>query len=545
MSSFDYKKYFNIGLNKIRTVRDPHPEPIYEQNLGSFNVLNSRIFDFGGHEHYLYNRSVDYAISISEECIRQIIISLAEARNIKIESVRFTEETKNGDFVFDGAIYYFACDNVLYLFKHCENSQMWLIGNITDKLMDSSKYEDCKVVYFLQGNIDLMIDKRKRNDMISIYEFWSTLFGYDEKIVFEKELNEYVMNVKKCLGYTIVKSLNPYSFINFKKVIENTIKKYSFVTLLDKKISDKYVIDENDYKVIHKSYFELKNYAVLFGKEEFADSFISSEWLYYSLKEAQAVDLTPIVLGYFKSIEQLLYSIILLHLDAGMAMKKKKSKCEKIGLSKANINFIDFSIGSMANFYKENHVVLSDKISRHGKEFIVESIFEFANFRNEFTHKHNIYDWNKVEEIRLASFQLGFLLIGGYKYDDKNKLSMPKAYDDSDFYRLCEYINFHAGDVFFLEKKGFEDVFVACSDEYLELIDGEHIKYSGVYFKNFGNYKKFKITIDNTPEVIWLADMGIKNNEKVNFELKKICKIFDNGKFVGKSIIEEYENDYY
>ena len=547
MNSFDYKKYFNLGLNKIRTIREPHPEPNHEKKFNTNKVFSSRLFDFGGREHYLYNKSVNSASEFSVECIWQIMTSLAKSKNITIEQVDFDTETKKEYSIFNGVQYSFVYDNVLYLFKHCENSQRFLNGNITDELKNNIDYEDCKLVYFMKDNIELMvIDKNKRKDMISLIEFWEIIFGSEEKNNFLKELDEYIVKVKECLGYKIVKSLNPYSFLNFKKVVENIVVRFPIDSIMNKRVFGKYFLSREDYNAIYNSFYTLKNYYILFGKSEFADSFIGSEWLYHSLKEAKAVDLTSIVLGYFKSIEQLLFSIILLHKDEGLKINNKGKEIDLTKISVDKIDEKDFTIGSMANYYKDNKDILLGEPSSHGKTFIVQSIFEFYELRNGFAHKHNITDWIKVKEIRLDTFQLLFLLIGGYKYSSNRKLPMPSLDNNSDFNKFCEYINFHADDFFILEKNGKGYVFVACSDEYLEISNDGTIRYSGAYFRSFDKTKKYIITKENIPDVVWLVDIiGDTNDVIVYSEPKKISKVFEKGKFVGKSIIEEYENDYY
>lgn len=551
MSNFAYKKYFNLALNKLRTVREPHPESINDKRLGWNEVLDSRIFDIGGKEYYLYNKSMRFAIDISVECIWQIIMSLSELKNIKIEPIEFSDETKRDFSVFNGLLYSFKCGSTLYLFKHCENSQVYLRDKITDEIVNNSEYEHCMIVYFLNNNVDLIVmGNKKQDDMMTIFEFWESVFGKEERLLFEEELNNYLENVNRCLGYTIVKSLTPYSLINFKKVVENTVKKYSFRDIinkkvLNKKVNKKFELLEVDFDKINNSFFEKKNYLSLFSNEEFADSFISSEWIYFSMHKAQAVDLTSIVIGYFKAMEQLLYSIVLLHLNEKRMMKKAKTKDEKIELCQENINAINFAIGSMAEFYRDNKDVFLNELSYRGKTYIVESIFSFAELRNGFTHKHNIYKWEKVDEIRLASYDLLFLLLGGYRYDNVKKLKIPDLQFYDDFTQLCEYVNFHSGDLFYLEKEGLSGIFFACPDEYSEVCENGYVKYSGAYFRNLDNSKKFRIDTSNLPKTIWLGNLGIENVEKVKFNPKKIQKVFENGKFIGNSITEEYERNYY
>lgn len=130
------------------------------------------------------------------------------------------------------------------------------------------------------------------------------------------------------------------SYRDFQKV-------YSVVMLSDKEdsvlvetmrdISGKEVVlSETDYKRIREQFFDERTMLILIGTHDFAESIITAEWLYSSMKQAKAIDLTVIGTGYFKAVEQLLYELICLHKDEGRKIKKNKSK-EMVPLSETNI----------------------------------------------------------------------------------------------------------------------------------------------------------------------------------------------------------------
>ena len=56
-------------------------------------------------------------------------------------------------------------------------------------------------------------------------------------------------------------------------------------------------------------FYKEKRYLALCGKEDFAHSFITSEYLYQTLRGNNEFDYTAIVSGYLKSVEQLLFRI--------------------------------------------------------------------------------------------------------------------------------------------------------------------------------------------------------------------------------------------
>lgn len=57
----------------------------------------------------------------------------------------------------------------------------------------------------------------------------------------------------------------------------------------------------------------MKTYQVMLGDHHFSESLITAEWLYDSMKKAQAIDLTVIGMGYFKAVERVLFELICLH----------------------------------------------------------------------------------------------------------------------------------------------------------------------------------------------------------------------------------------
>ena len=69
-------------------------------------------------------------------------------------------------------------------------------------------------------------------------------------------------------------------------------------------------VDGSQIDEIEKRYFGEEYYRSLVGSAEFADSFMSSEWLRDIHHITDVLDQTGTVAGYIKSIEQLLYWVV-------------------------------------------------------------------------------------------------------------------------------------------------------------------------------------------------------------------------------------------
>lgn len=171
-----------------------------------------------------------------------------------------------------------------------------------------------------------------------------------------------------------------------------------------------------------------------------------------------------------------------------------------------------------------------------------------SNLRNGYMHKHNIHSWEQVDKIRDATLNLFFLMLGGLKLSSevRTALGMTSANIFSDYYRLCEYVDYHAGELFFLcYGNGMERTVVALSDKYQQVIDHNYFQYSGAYFRTFAPpYQQGFISEKNIPQEIYLGELAYKDSESIQLDLNKIKKVFSAGKFVGPSIFDEKGENY-
>jgi adenosylcobinamide amidohydrolase len=130
------------------------------------------------------------------------------------------------------------------------------------------------------------------------------MLGRDDYDDFKECVGQYNYNAEQKLGITV-------SAIPTKKAVEKhraMIQKELLSYFYKKELQT--IFDEKEIMNM-KERFE-KNYVVLISNANFSKSLISSEW-YYTLqvKTDAGIEQTAIVAGYLKSIEQLLFSILL------------------------------------------------------------------------------------------------------------------------------------------------------------------------------------------------------------------------------------------
>lgn len=200
---------------------------------------------------------------------------------------------------------------------------------------------------------------------------------------------------------------------------------------------------------------------------------------------------------------------------------------DKIPLNEHNIkdDAVDSTIGSMVNFFKDNLDILLPNLSCAAKEYIREEIFDFKDLRNGYFHKHNIHSLEKIKEICNETFLIIFLLLGLHSLSDENKtsLGMPAIENFNDYARLCEYVNYHANEVFFINIDGEQEtILLACSDLNSKVIDESYIKYSGAYFKNLGKNSRQYNTLSKKivyPMRYTLENLCLHNQRKLKLIL--------------------------
>ena len=115
----------------------------------------------------------------------------------------------------------------------------------------------------------------------------------------------------------------------------------------------------------------------------------------------------------------------------------------------------------------------------------------------------------------------------------------------SDYYKLCEFVNYYSDNLFFIKKDEKEFLFYSVSDPYAYRIENGHVKYSGLYFRNFGkNTKPFLIHENELPDEIHLGKIDFGDGETIKLNPQKEKKIFENGKYIGPRIFEENTIDF-
>lgn len=298
---------------------------------------------------------------------------------------------------------------------------------------------------------------------------FTDLFGADEFSVFKEYADNFNENIKNTIGMKMMSLPTDKMVAGFKKKTVDEIKSIDYFSLLNKaenrqrNSSNKnlVVIEEADKQLLFHNYIDGERYKLIVSDNLFSDSFLGSEWLLKSNLIADDVfDITGVVTGYLKSIEQFIYSYIHLYIEDFSSnrwiwYKGKKEEIEReienkqiieqeVNFNNGTIRFLpdyeayfDKTLGSLISFLKarsesdpkvfENSDLFCINVSNVTDliQFVVKELYGFKDAdRNPYSHQNNIYKQKILTKIREDVLLLYFLLVGSFNFSGINLVEL-------------------------------------------------------------------------------------------------------------------------
>lgn len=287
---------------------------------------------------------------------------------------------------------------------------------------------------------------------VSIATFFDIVFNKNDYALFFDLASKAVREAQRIVALRAVPQLLPNNMLIFKDYVKSyfskneiSLRHYVFSstnqTITQKRLSN------SDIKSINNLFFAKEYRKALFGKADFAKSFITSEYLFHTTSHDLSIDYTAVVVGYLKSVEQLLFLIYESAFDGKSYLDYWDTflprKNEVFDLSKPNLyrydpldSTVDISkrkrqkyyrhsrptpshapsIGKLISFLTYYHGI--SNISDDGKEYILSCLADFGMYcRNHHFHKDNIWcsNYTTVERIRNNTILCLYYLLGGFK----------------------------------------------------------------------------------------------------------------------------------
>ena len=279
------------------------------------------------------------------------------------------------------------------------------------------------LIFLIKETLELKdikgLDNIPNLTVLSFEQFLKTFFGDEELKLFNKAMLTYKEDMHNAMGYQITEIFNDHNLQKLKKELISCFNKFDY-RAIRKRTLDEITNKKEDFKDLYDYSFEdivdafldERRYELLFDNNNFAKSFLTSEWLYRQHIGSKELDNTFIVAGYLKSVEQLL---------AYVAFKKGKGKKIKLFSTKEEITindeYIDATLGDLEYFFSNyDNLDMFDNANSFFVCYLREQLKLWRDrYRNGYFHKHSLESIDKVKEVREETFFLYCLILGSIK----------------------------------------------------------------------------------------------------------------------------------
>ncbi|MBR6071628.1 MAG: hypothetical protein IKP77_02200 [Acholeplasmatales bacterium] len=276
-----------------------------------------------------------------------------------------------------------------------------------DKICIVRLVESCNAITDFEWKMSIKEIDNIPIDYVSIVDVMKEI---DEESGYDKLIALFKLELRNYLGLLTIHISSKEKMNSFKSDIMKILDSYNFKEHLQN-------INNTDFDILKKNFSN--NFLLLLGDSDYAKSFISSEWRYSLFATSEHFEQTSTVVGYIKSLEQFMFSYLMLKKDQGVTIKKNSYKTEYIEIT-TDRKISDYSIEFQPLVSALWH---NKKLWHIGDDtlVIIKKILDDykENIRNEHLHKDNIYAENEVDEIRVQTLVSFYLLLGGLKISEK------------------------------------------------------------------------------------------------------------------------------
>ena len=307
---------------------------------------------------------------------------------------------------------------------------------------------------------------------ISIHDFFCELFSDTIYDLFVLTSRNAILEAQKIIALKAVPQLLPNNMLTFKDVViasfsETAVAQRSY-QFKGGSIPTSKVLSVSDIQAIDNTFFDDAYGEAIIGNSDFAKSFITSEYLFRSISEGLGIDYTAIVVGYLKSVEQLMYLLYISAFGGNASLKywdryqydkknpfdpnlpqfrydpfephRKWKQMEYYHPIRTGDDAMEF--GGLAQFLRYFDKIWN--VSEDGKEYIFACLDDYrGSCRNAHFHKDNISfaEYDTVKRIRNNTHVLLYYLLGGFKLlDTRTSAYEQLGVTDYSFDRLFQNI---------------------------------------------------------------------------------------------------------
>lgn len=465
-SLFEHKIFEGTYKNFIRnTARNGCDFPL-------FSIASDNFYIYQKYERVLQSDVRNYLIN-------PILEELLNNSGYKVES-QLDKLRKHSGYNNDKIEHYSICpfqfvftkNNLRYGVRY---TNLYDTDDIVKDLITNFQIDKVIILHFSDEQ-DFELNQYR--ELINISDYSIKMF-FDEFIndnlynYFLTTLEEVIEEMQKLIGFDTIPSINISNVTGVKLDLRETIKNIDFQLLTYNSSKEFDSLSRNDLSNICSNLDNGKA-QVMVGESDFAQSYITSEYLYQVLvdkfnnnKLEYKFDYTSVVAGYLKTIEQFLYKLLCYQMDYDKSEKwikrgkkyvyrnKKREYPRKeevrenpknkgiyqVLVTRNNLKFMDISLGSLIWYVYDNENCWN--LSDQGKELLKTLLFDYKDsVRNGYFHKHNLEDIEEVKRIRDNTLYLLCFIIGSLKDFDISKFGI-LDFSFNDFYTAISEVPKH------------------------------------------------------------------------------------------------------
>ena len=401
----------------------------------------------------------------------------------------------------------------------------------------------------------------------SIKTFFEEFINGNLYNCFLTTLEEVIEEMHKLIGFNTIPSINIANVTSVKLDLRETIKNIDFQLLTYNSSKEFDSLSRNDLSNICSNLDNGKA-QVLVGESDFAQSYITSEYLYQVLvdkfnnnKLEYKFDYTSVVAGYLKTIEQFLYKLLCYQMDYDRSEKwikrgkkyvkrnhKRKYPREEevrkhpdndegiyqVLVSRNNLKFMDISLGSLIWYVSDNEKCWN--LSAQGKKLLNKLLLDYKDsVRNGYFHKHNLEDIEEVKRIRENTLYLLCFIIGGLKDFDITKFGIID-FSFNDFFIAVSKVPKHRPLYIQETKNGQSKLMKLVYEQEAQSYNVDGLLENNLYFAKVDDPNKWYEYINQVPK----DDLVIFNTNNVPYRAEYVGRSIDDG-FINK--VEFYRKD--
>ncbi|MCR5541138.1 MAG: hypothetical protein K6F71_10035 [Ruminococcus sp.] len=508
-----YELYYKSVMQNIRETIDNWSFAFEVKNLS-----DRRIFKFVDFRTESYSMSLPFVYKIVRQLTIKLIMQMMKKSSIDyIESTNDSEEDDIPELYDIPFVIIINGKMIGFLFTYSVDFNY----NIEDTDLDYVYI--VSLIESIDGNYSFKMssDNNEYTKTITLEEFFD-MFWKNEYTNLKRYIEKINHDIVEIIGYATISIPSKNELLKFKKAKMLMLKDFDYSSIIPESMKN----DHNALNIINSNYINKGYYRALVGNSSFAESFISSEWYYESNSYINALEKTAIVVGYLKSIEQLLYTLIMTKIDTGKKFRRrdkndKSNNIKRVAFSSKNLGTLDFCLGNLINYlYKNSRDSDTWLIDYHLVEDITSLILKYKDmYRNDHLHKDNINANEEIDEIRIQTIKIFYLVLGAFNLEEKSidvleisetDYEQTEPVNDEDFDNWAKTIQKNKYNEFNLDD--FDDwIGIVLSNPELDYNDWVKIKRLG--------YDVNLIFFDKKPHSIYEDDYN-KEHEKEKYNTK-------------------------